>query len=61
VGDTGGRRRLSPAARRREIVAATIDTVAALGYRSASFAKIAERSGLSSTRLISYHFADATS
>jgi len=51
------RRRLSPEDRRREIIAATIDTVAALGYRAATFAKIAERSGLSSTRLISYHFA----
>jgi AcrR family transcriptional regulator len=57
VGETGARRRLAPEARRREIIAATIDTVAALGYRSASFAKIAERAGLSSTRLISYHFA----
>jgi AcrR family transcriptional regulator len=53
----GPRRRLSPADRRREIIAATIDTVAALGYRATTFAKIAERSGMSSTRLISYHFA----
>lgn len=44
-------------ARRAQIVAATIDTIAALGYREASFARIAERAGLSSTRLISYHFA----
>ena len=51
------RRRLAPEDRRREIIAATIDTVAALGYRAATFAKITERSGLSSTRLISYHFA----
>jgi AcrR family transcriptional regulator len=51
------RRRLSPADRRREIIAATIDTVATLGYRATTFAKITERSGLSSTRLISYHFA----
>jgi AcrR family transcriptional regulator len=51
------RRRLSPEDRRREIIAATIDTVAALGYRATTFAKIAERGGLSSTRLISYHFA----
>ena len=51
------RRRLSPEERRREIIAATIDTVAALGYRATTFAKITERSGLSSTRLISYHFA----
>ncbi|HEY4020919.1 MAG TPA: TetR/AcrR family transcriptional regulator [Pseudonocardiaceae bacterium] len=51
------RRRLSPEDRRREIIAATIDTIAALGYRATTFAKITERSGLSSTRLISYHFA----
>jgi AcrR family transcriptional regulator len=51
------RRRLSPEDRRSEIIAATIDTVAALGYRATTFAKITERSGLSSTRLISYHFA----
>jgi AcrR family transcriptional regulator len=50
-------RRLSPAARRAEIITATLDTVAALGYRAATFARIAERGGLSSTRLISYHFA----
>jgi AcrR family transcriptional regulator len=44
-------------ARRAQIVAATIDTIADLGYRQASFTRIAERAGLSSTRLISYHFA----
>ncbi|WUI00695.1 TetR family transcriptional regulator [Spirillospora sp. NBC_00431] len=43
--------------RRAQIVAATIDTVADLGYRRTTFARIAERGGLSSTRLISYHFA----
>ncbi|MDT0305168.1 TetR/AcrR family transcriptional regulator [Streptomonospora wellingtoniae] len=50
-------RRLPPDERRRQIVAATIDTVAALGLQQATFARIAERGGLSSTRLISYHFA----
>lgn len=35
---------------------ATIATIAELGYNQASFARIAERTGLSSTRLISYHF-----
>lgn len=45
-------------ARRTQIVGATIDTLADLGYARASYAKIAERAGLSSTRLISYHFAD---
>ncbi|WP_051343355.1 TetR/AcrR family transcriptional regulator [Pseudonocardia spinosispora] len=45
------------AARRTQILAATIETIAELGYRGATFARIAERGGLSSTRLISYHFA----
>ncbi|HEY3750339.1 MAG TPA: TetR family transcriptional regulator [Pseudonocardiaceae bacterium] len=44
-------------ARRAQIVAAAIETIAELGYHKASFARIAERAGLSSTRLISYHFA----
>lgn len=52
----GTGRRLAPQARRAQIIEATIATVAALGYRATTFAKIAERSGLSSTRLISYHF-----
>ncbi|GAA1785321.1 TetR/AcrR family transcriptional regulator [Streptomonospora arabica] len=50
-------RRLPPEERRRQIVAATIETIAALGLQQATFARIAERGGLSSTRLISYHFA----
>lgn len=44
-------------ARRAQIIAATIEVVAEDGYGRASFARIAERAGLSSTRLISYHFA----
>jgi AcrR family transcriptional regulator len=44
-------------ARRAQIVAAAIETIAELGYRQASFAQIARRAGLSSTGLISYHFA----
>jgi AcrR family transcriptional regulator len=50
----------SPAAtaRRAQVVAATIDVIAEEGYRAATFARIAARAGLSSTRLISYHFAD---
>ncbi len=44
-------------ARRAQIISATIDVIAELGYGQASFARIAERAGLSSTRLISYHFA----
>lgn len=50
-------RSVTTTARREQIVAATIDTIAELGYAQASFARIAERAGLSSTRLISYHFA----
>src|SRR5262245_48868101 len=46
------------AARRAQIVESAIDTIAELGYAGASFARIARRAGLSSTRLISYHFAE---
>jgi AcrR family transcriptional regulator len=45
-------------ARRAQIVESAIDTIVQLGYAKASFAQIAERAGLSSTRLISYHFAE---
>jgi AcrR family transcriptional regulator len=44
-------------ARRAQIVQAAIDTIAELGYDRASFARITERAGLSSPRMISYHFA----
>jgi len=44
-------------ARRAQIVEAAIQTIAELGYARASFAQIARRAGLSSTGLISYHFA----
>ncbi|MGW3344242.1 TetR/AcrR family transcriptional regulator [Nonomuraea rubra] len=47
---------VTSSARRAQIVTATIATIAELGYQQASFARIAERAGLSSTRLISYHF-----
>jgi TetR/AcrR family fatty acid metabolism transcriptional regulator len=43
-------------ARRAQIVAAAIDTIAEAGYGGASFARIAERLGIS-RGLISYHFA----
>jgi len=43
-------------ARRAQIVRAAIETIAELGYSNASFAQIAQRAGLSSTGLISYHF-----
>jgi AcrR family transcriptional regulator len=51
------RRTFTEAARRAQIVAAAIDTLAEVGYARASFAQIARRAGLSSTGLISYHFA----
>jgi len=44
-------------ARRAQIVQGAIATIAEAGYRGASFAQIARRAGLSSTGLISYHFA----
>lgn len=44
-------------ARRSQIVTATIDVIAEVGFGQVSFARIGERAGLSSTRLISYHFA----
>lgn len=44
-------------ARRAQIVSAATETIADLGYHQASFAQIARRAGLSSTGLISYHFA----
>lgn len=50
-------RSLTAMARRAQIIDATIATIAEQGYSRASFARIAERVGLSSTRLISYHFA----
>ncbi|WP_433556375.1 TetR/AcrR family transcriptional regulator [Pseudonocardia xinjiangensis] len=46
------------AARRKQIVAAAIETIAEFGYARASFAQIARRAGLSSPGLISYHFAN---
>jgi len=56
VTSTAGRS-FTAAARRAQIVDAAIETIAELGLNQASFARIAERAGLSSTRLISYHFA----
>lgn len=56
VGESHGRS-LTATARRAQIIAATIETIAEFGYGQASFGRIAERAGLSSTRLISYHFA----
>lgn len=46
--------------RRAQIIEATIETVAEIGFARTTFARIAARGGLSSTRLISYHFASKT-
>ncbi len=54
AGDDG--RTFVETARRAQIVAAAIDTIAEVGYGGASFARIAERLGIS-RGLISYHFA----
>ncbi|TDT97683.1 TetR family transcriptional regulator [Streptomyces sp. 846.5] len=51
------RRPFTTTARRAQIVQAAIETIAEVGFSRASFARIAERAELSSTRLISYHFA----
>lgn len=50
-------RSVASTARRAQILDATIEVIASEGFASASFRRIAERAGLSSTRLISYHFA----
>ncbi|BCJ33589.1 TetR family transcriptional regulator [Actinocatenispora thailandica] len=54
--------RRSPAARARraQIIDAAIEVIADAGYGQCSFGRIARRAGLSSTRLISYHFEDKT-
>ncbi|TWG08118.1 TetR/AcrR family transcriptional regulator [Saccharopolyspora dendranthemae] len=51
-------RTFTTTARRSQIVRAAIETIADVGYEKASFARITERAGLSSPRMISYHFAD---
>lgn len=50
-------RTFTEAARRAQIVDAAIATIAEFGYANASLARIASCAGLSSTGLISYHFA----
>jgi AcrR family transcriptional regulator len=45
-------------ARRDQIVAATVEVIAAQGYRAAAFQSIARQAGIKSTRTISYHFAN---
>ncbi|MFJ1751955.1 TetR/AcrR family transcriptional regulator [Kitasatospora sp. NPDC088134] len=49
-------RTFTESARRRQIVAAAIEVIADAGYAKASYARIAEQAGLSSTGMISYHF-----
>ena len=50
-------RSVTATARRAQIVAATIETIAELGYAQTSFARIAERAGLTE-RTFFRHFAD---
>ncbi|WP_426798377.1 TetR/AcrR family transcriptional regulator [Streptomyces sp. YGL11-2] len=49
-------RSFAASARRAQIVAAAIETLAESGYGQTTFARIRQRAGISSTRLISYHF-----
>jgi AcrR family transcriptional regulator len=53
---SGDRQSVRGAARRSQIIEATIVTIAELGYQRATFVEIARQASLSSTRLISYHF-----
>ena len=53
----GTDRTRSTAARRDQIVAATITVLARRGYAATSYDAICEEAGLSSKRLISYHFS----
>jgi len=55
-GESASERTFIETARRAQIVAAAIDTIAEVGYAEASFGRIAERVGVS-RGLISYHFA----
>lgn len=50
-------RTFTQAARRAQIVEATIETLAEIGYTKTSFTAICRHANLSSTGLISYHFA----
>ncbi|WP_236796198.1 TetR/AcrR family transcriptional regulator [Amycolatopsis sp. GM8] len=47
---------VTEAARRAQLISVTIAAIAELGYRRTTFARIKERAGLSSTRIIGYHF-----
>jgi AcrR family transcriptional regulator len=50
-------RTFTESGRRAQIVTAAIEVIAEAGYAKASFSRIAKRAGLSSTGMISYHFA----
>jgi AcrR family transcriptional regulator len=50
-------RTFTESARRAQIVTAAIEVIAEAGYAKASFSRIAKHAGLSSTGMISYHFA----
>ncbi|WP_280462649.1 TetR/AcrR family transcriptional regulator [Nocardia carnea] len=56
-GSGGSRERGKTGARRSQIIEATIETLAEHGFAQTTFARIRARGELSSTRLISYHFA----
>jgi AcrR family transcriptional regulator len=50
-------RTFTESGRRAQIVTAAIEVIAEVGYAKASFSQIAKHAGLSSTGMISYHFA----
>jgi AcrR family transcriptional regulator len=50
-------RTFTESGRRAQIVTAAIEVIAEVGYVKASFSQIAKHAGLSSTGMISYHFA----
>src|SRR5882672_219209 len=50
-------RTFTESGRRAQIVASAIEVIAEVGYAYASFSRIAKHAGLSSTGMISYHFA----
>src|SRR3954451_3831812 len=50
-------RTFTESGRRAQIVRAAIEVIAAEGFAKASFSRIAKHAGLSSTGMISYHFA----
>jgi AcrR family transcriptional regulator len=53
----GGRQRLSPEARREQLVAATVEVLASAGFRATTADAIAARAGVSKG-LLWYHFDD---